>query len=985
MMMVMMAKNITTMKAIFKYLAISAVAVVSFVACQQDIQGPVEVEKTNGENSFKFYASTGDVSTKATLTPNEEETAFAAAWEDADEMVIESLSLNPEFDEFGTAVWDSSEEVFNATYDESVTLPTASGDWTYSAWYPGKANVPFQSNRVQNGNAYNSGYDLMYGSIEVNGAQIGKNANGTSLVIPMNRLTAIAYYHITSDLDEDVVSATLTVDEGKTIAAETIEISGDGKTIIPTNGSNTITITFEDGKAPKATDFQLWFNILTENIGSASSYNVTVDIVTTGHTAKLTSKSARTFTAGKLNRAKISSLSWNAIPQEYVIEFINKTNGSPTSISNTTQASTVIENSSLSYVVTHPFTNPTFAYYGGDQTTGLPLRLGKSSDAGEVTIALSDLGSVSASEIIVNAQQYTAGKTKKIGVNNSEKQQPGDSYSELSFPQNGSELNAITLQTDGYIYVKSIKVIYTPRKSVSLSFPESSYSIIQGDSFIAPVLTIDPSGLEVSYTSSEESVATVNASTGAITLTGGVGTTVITASYAGNNEYNSAKASYNLIVNRAFATSISQIKEDLNGSTTEMDFTVQLTNAIVTRKYSNHIAYIQDETAGIYVTDAENLSEGDSYSGIVTGKMVTAHNQPSITELNLTQATKTTGATRTPEVVTIATLTSNTPNYDGMLCKVVNAKADNTLATGTNKSISISQGESTMTFFSRPSFDENTVVADHYYDIVGIPCKYDNKFELVVIHTDDVTPVTINWVLNSISVSSIPDKTSYTAGEFFDPTGLEVTAHYESQGNSSITKDEIVDIANLSFEPSSSTELTTSHTVVTITYNGKSTSQPITVVPQGMESVVYTLNPTNGSNNGYANNCDIEISGITWNLTGNSQTNPWRIGGKSLTGVERTLFSKTKLSKNISKIEITHGAASSITVNSMTVIVSKNADFSSPVSTLTPTFVANETVTVDRPADKDWSDCYYKFVYNVTVSSTSNKFIEFTKAEFIGK
>ena len=36
------------------------------------------------------------------------------------------------------------------------------------------------------------------------------------------------------------------------------------------------------------------------------------------------------------------------------------------------------------------------------------------------------------------------------------------------------------------------------------------------------------------------------------------------------------------------------------------------------------------------------------------------------------------------------------------------------------------------------------------------------------------------------------------------------------------------------------------------------------------ESLCYTLTPTNGSNNSYAGNCDIEISGITWNLTGNS-------------------------------------------------------------------------------------------------------------------
>ena len=148
------------------------------------------------------------------------------------------------------------------------------------------------------------------------------------------------------------------------------------------------------------------------------------------------------------------------------------------------------------------------------------------------------------------------------------------------------------------------------------------------------------------------------------------------------------------------------------------------------------------------------------------------------------------------------------------------------------------------------------------------------------------------------------------------------------------------------------------------------------------EEACYTLTPASGSNNGYANNCDIAIGGITWNLTGNSTIQPWRIGGKSLSSVDRNLYSKTAISNNVSKIEVTHGAASGITVNSWTVIVSKNSDFSSPVSTLTPTFAASTTTTINRPDGKDWSNCYYKFVYNVSVSGSSNKFIEFTSAVF---
>ena len=94
------------------------------------------------------------------------------------------------------------------------------------------------------------------------------------------------------------------------------------------------------------------------------------------------------------------------------------------------------------------------------------------------------------------------------------------------------------------------------------------------------------------------------------------------------------------------------------------------------------------------------------------------------------------------------------------------------------------------------------------------------------------------------------------------------------------------------------------------------------------EEVAYTLQPASGSNNAYANNCDITISGITWNLTGNSTTQPWRIGGKSLDGVDRPVYSTNPITDNISTIEIEHGTASGITVNSMTLIVSANSDFS---------------------------------------------------------
>lgn len=91
----------------------------------------------------------------------------------------------------------------------------------------------------------------------------------------------------------------------------------------------------------------------------------------------------------------------------------------------------------------------------------------------------------------------------------------------------------------------------------------------------------------------------------------------------------------------------------------------------------------------------------------------------------------------------------------------------------------------------------------------------------------------ITWDLKSIAVTHAPTKTTYTAGDYFDPAGLEVTATFENHDNTEQTKEQVVDNANLTFTPSTSTALTTENTSISISYTvnaiEKSTSQTITV------------------------------------------------------------------------------------------------------------------------------------------------------------
>ena len=87
---------------------------------------------------------------------------------------------------------------------------------------------------------------------------------------------------------------------------------------------------------------------------------------------------------------------------------------------------------------------------------------------------------------------------------------------------------------------------------VSLSFPAENYSadISQGaNSFDAPALTVNPADAasEVTYTSSNTNVATVDASSGEITLVA-AGKTTITAAISKSTTYSDASASYLLTV-----------------------------------------------------------------------------------------------------------------------------------------------------------------------------------------------------------------------------------------------------------------------------------------------------------------------------------------------------------------------------------------------------------------------------------------------------
>lgn len=476
------------MKQFSKLFFAAAVAALGLASCAKEV-APVETPKDNLV-TVHFGATAGiEGATKATLTPNEQETLFTSAWVNGDVLGVQYYNDGMAEAQVVHATWNET------SYSFSTALPEFTGRWIYRAAYPAPeadGSVEFGSSRTQKGNAYNSKYDLMRGSVMTE-APAGKTDDGKDIIFDMTRETAIAYFHFTSKLAEKVVSAKLSVTDGS-IANSSVTTDYDNHFVFSDDKPlNEITITFEEGTAPDATDFKLWYNVRQTSYSS-----MTLEVETTDHKMTISRNSSGAYYSGKLYKVvKDIDDKWVAkggeTPTEssYTIEFYSSAAGS-TPIKATTKAITVVK-SGLEFLKDQPFSGISNSYYGEKPD----LRVGKSGAAGSVTIALSELGQYNATKIILSAKQFSTGKTFAIGVNGSAKQKPGEDYSDLEFSLDGSPLTSIKLDSDGYIYVRSITVVkgIDKRHNINVTEVEGgtlSASAIKAEEGTEITLTAEP-------------------------------------------------------------------------------------------------------------------------------------------------------------------------------------------------------------------------------------------------------------------------------------------------------------------------------------------------------------------------------------------------------------------------------------------------------------------------------------------------------------
>lgn len=278
-----------------------------------------------------------------------------------------------------------------------------------------------------------------------------------------------------------------------------------------------------------------------------------------------------------------------------------------------------------------------------------------------------------------------------------------------------------------------------------------------GGTFSAPELTGATEGATdgVTYTSSNETVASVNASTGAVTING-MGYAKITASAGANETYKAGSAFYDIYVYGK--GTIEDLKAYIT-SATATDIYFNLTSTAVVTGTNESNAFMEDGSAGIYLyKKGHGLTAGNSFTGKVKAKGMLFKDSYELTGFIPANAA---GTADIPVTVwTIQDLTgSDNAGYkttESMRVKLTGVTVTSDLA---NKMCTIEQdGYSTTLFLDQTGW---TVANGSTYNITGYPTIYNGTWEFKVIDEADLeatgeskTAATVTFAQESYTVET---------------------------------------------------------------------------------------------------------------------------------------------------------------------------------------------------------------------------------------
>lgn len=385
-------------------------------------------------------------------------------------------------------------------------------------------------------------------------------------------------------------------------------------------------------------------------------------------------------------------------------------------------------------------TSPTGWNYKGAtviKEVRLWLNLGGTSVTPTVTIG----GKVATStgKVIKNSGASDWTKTSKV------------TFTPATDGQTGVIKISISSVKAGYICALEIDTEDTSDKTpTKLSWSSETATVdLASDAKVFPTLTKDPESLtDITYSSSNTNVATIDESTGKITLAS-CGATTITAKYAGDDTYASSSANYTLRV--------------VDNSIAAGEYTFPINNWFWATNYT-----------GSFNVEKGSLKLQGQQNGISI----------SLGNVNSTNAYVDDNETRTYRSYM---MTVNAP--EGYVLKKIEFVGTKWQSSTLNASAG--------NMGAQKIWSGNVSSVDFYF---AETCEIKN----VKIAYEKAAPAK---TLTSIAITGEPAQTEYTEGETFSAEGLTVTATYDDASTVVVTAD-----ATWSFEPATLAAGTTSVT-----------------------------------------------------------------------------------------------------------------------------------------------------------------------------
>ena len=283
----------------------------------------------------------------------------------------------------------------------------------------------------------------------------------------------------------------------------------------------------------------------------------------------------------------------------------------------------------------------TFASANKSSSTITDMPVTKGSD---ITINLNNSDEYEITSVSLTLKQWgTKAQTVTLNTSADGTKFTKTSTSSSTFELSASDLSAKAIKftfssSNNQVGVKSLTIEY---KSSGKTATATSFSDITGTTYTSTVnqtisaaagVTVKTSGsavdgASVTYTSSNEKIATVDEN-GSVT-TVAPGSAVITAHYAGDDTYSSSSASFTLTVKGEYST-IAEMQSAIDklseNGVTSITADITFKDVYVTGVNGNN-AYISDGSKGMLIyTDGHGLTEGNKIDGTLKDATLTLYN-----------------------------------------------------------------------------------------------------------------------------------------------------------------------------------------------------------------------------------------------------------------------------------------------------------------------------------------------------------------------